>query len=234
MSDNTTRYGLLVCVDGSPSSDAAVVWATREAIMRHVPLTLMHAVAPVVVGWPMGQLYAHMPEWQKDSAQQFIDQARKTFDASLGKSEAPEVRTEVVYSRVMPALIHASKEAWMVVTGSEGMGALGRLLLGSVATALLHHAHCPVAVIILMKAALQIRMRLCSWALTDRRHRKPRRPWRSTKPPAEGWSWWRYTRGATSGCFRCSGWTGMSARVKHRKSWLNAWPDGKNVIRMCA
>jgi nucleotide-binding universal stress UspA family protein len=147
MSENTTRYGLLVCVDGSPSSDAAVAWATREAIMRHVPLTLMHAVAPVVVGWPVGQLYVHMPEWQKDSAQLVIDQARKTFDASLGKSEAPEVRTEVVYSRVVPALIHASEEAWMVVTGSEGMGALGRLLLGSVATALLHHAHCPVAVI---------------------------------------------------------------------------------------
>lgn len=35
----------------------------------------------------------------------------------------------------------------MVVAGSDGLGALGRLLLGSVATGLLHHAHCPVAVI---------------------------------------------------------------------------------------
>ena len=35
----------------------------------------------------------------------------------------------------------------MIVVGSQGLGAVGRLLLGSVTTGLLHHAHCPVAVI---------------------------------------------------------------------------------------
>ena len=35
----------------------------------------------------------------------------------------------------------------MVVVGSRGTGALGRMLLGSVSTGLLHHSHCPVAVI---------------------------------------------------------------------------------------
>ena len=147
MSETTREYGVLVCVDGSAASDAAVAWGTREAIVRQLPLTVMHAVAPVVVGWPVGQLYASMPEWQKDNAQHVIDQARKTFSASLGGSEPPEMRTEMVYSSVVPALIDASTDAWMIVTGSQGMGALGRLLLGSVATSLLHHAHCPVAVI---------------------------------------------------------------------------------------
>ncbi|BBX97050.1 universal stress protein [Mycobacterium lacus] len=147
MSDHTAEYGLLVGVDGSTSSDAAVAWATREAVMRHVPLTLFHAVTPVVVGWPVGQLYATMPEWQKEGAQQVIDHARKTFEASVGASEPPEMHTQMVYSSVVPALIDASRDAWMIVAGSEGMGALGRLLLGSVATGLLHHAHCPVGVI---------------------------------------------------------------------------------------
>ena len=147
MSSTTGEYGVLVCVDGSAASDAAVAWGTREAIMRHLPLTLMHAVAPVVVGWPVGQLYASMPEWQKDNGQHVIDQARKTLSASLGGSEPPEMHTEMVYSSVVSALIDASKDAWMIVTGSQGMGALGRLLLGSVTTSLLHHAHCPVAVI---------------------------------------------------------------------------------------
>jgi nucleotide-binding universal stress UspA family protein len=52
----------LACVDGSVASDAAVAWATREAIIRQLPITLVHAVPPVVVGWPVGQLYADMPE----------------------------------------------------------------------------------------------------------------------------------------------------------------------------
>ena len=147
MSDNAKKYGVLVCVDGSAASDAAVAWGTREARMRDLPITLMHAVPPVVVGWPVGQLYAEMPEWQHESAQHVIDQARKTLSASLGGSESPEIHTETVYSAIVPALIEASKDAWMVVAGSEGLGAVGRLLLGSVTTGLVHYAHCPVAVI---------------------------------------------------------------------------------------
>ncbi len=147
MAESTKKYGVLVCVDGSAASDAAVAWGTREAIMRKLPITLMHAVPPVVVGWPVGQLYADMPDWQHDNAQHVIDQARKTLSASLGDSEPPEIHTEVVYSAVVPALIDASKDAWMIVAGSQGLGALGRLLLGSVTAGLVHYAHCPVAVI---------------------------------------------------------------------------------------
>jgi nucleotide-binding universal stress UspA family protein len=147
MSENKPKYGILVCVDGSAASDAAVVWATREAMMRQLPITLMHAVSPVVVGWPVGQLYTAMPDWQKETGQHALDQARKTLSASRNEPESPEIRTEMVYSSIVPALIEASKDAWMIVAGSQGSGALGRLLLGSVTTALLHHAHCQVAVI---------------------------------------------------------------------------------------
>lgn len=147
MTDNAKKYGVLVCVDGSAASDAAVAWGTREAIMRHLPITLMNAVAPVVVGWPMGQLYADMAEWQRDDARDVIDRARKVLDASLDGAGEPEIRSETVYSRVMPALIDASTDASVIVTGSQGLGALGRLLLGSVTAGLLHHAHCPVAVV---------------------------------------------------------------------------------------
>jgi nucleotide-binding universal stress UspA family protein len=147
MSDMTKKLGVLVCVDGSSASDAAVAWGTREAIMRKLPITLMQAVQPVVVGWPEGQLYPDMPEWQHDAAQHVIDQARKTLSAALAGAQPPEIRTEVVYSGVVPALAEASKDAWVIVAGSQGLGALGRLLLGSVTTGLIHYAHCPVAVI---------------------------------------------------------------------------------------
>jgi nucleotide-binding universal stress UspA family protein len=147
MSDTTTKYGILVGVDGSAESDAAVAWATREAILRHLPITLIQVVAPVVVGWPVGQLYPNMPEWQQDDAREVLEKAGKTLTAGLDGSEPPEVRTEMVYANVVPTLIDASKDARMIVVGSQGMGALGRMLLGSVSTALIQHAQCPVAVI---------------------------------------------------------------------------------------
>ena len=143
----TKDRGLLVCVDGSAAAEAAVAWATREAGLHDLPLTLIHAVAPVVVGWPVSQLYADMPEWQHESAQQVMDQARKLVNANLNGAKPHEIRTELVYSDIVPALIDASKHASMIVVGSQGLGALGRLLLGSVTAGLLHHAYCPVAVI---------------------------------------------------------------------------------------
>jgi nucleotide-binding universal stress UspA family protein len=147
MSKSSTKYGMLVAVDGSPESDAAVRWAAREAVMRDAAVTLMHVVAPVVVGWPVRPLQASFDEWQEENAQQVIEQAQKTFHASLGDAEQPSVRAAVKHSPVADTLISASREAQMVVVGSRGMGALGRGVLGSVSSGLVHHAHCPVAVV---------------------------------------------------------------------------------------
>lgn len=46
MSAATAKYGILVGVDGSAQSNAAVAWAAREAVMRQLPITLLHIVAP--------------------------------------------------------------------------------------------------------------------------------------------------------------------------------------------
>lgn len=147
MSTVAKKYGVLVCVDGSAASDGAVAWATREAALRDLPLTVMYAAEPIGVGSPISLLHKTMPEWQKDHADVVIRQACEAFNASVGEAEPPNMQTQTLYARAVPALIDASKDAWMIVVGSQGKGALGRLLLGSVAAALLHHAHCPVAVI---------------------------------------------------------------------------------------
>ena len=65
-------------------------------------------------------------------------------------------------------------------------------------------------------------------------HRHPKRPplWRSTKHLAEGWTWWRYTRGATSVSSPSWAWTGTNTKIRVTKllaerlaGWQEQYPD---------
>ena len=47
MSGPIGHPGILVGVDGWPAAKYAVDWAAREAAMRNVRLTLVHAVRPI-------------------------------------------------------------------------------------------------------------------------------------------------------------------------------------------
>jgi nucleotide-binding universal stress UspA family protein len=147
MPKQTGEYGILVAVDGSGESDAAVRWAALEAQLRNSTVTLAHVVVPVVTSWPVRSLQAEFNEWQEDNARQVLEQARKTLLSTLGESELPDVRSEVLHDYAVPALVGAAKKAEMVVVGSRGLGAFGRAVLGSVSSGVAHHARCPVAIV---------------------------------------------------------------------------------------
>lgn len=147
MTTPTREYGLIVAVDGSAESDAAVRWAAREAVLRHRPVTLMTVVSPVTVSWPVGYLESGFTEWQEENAQQVLEQAKRTFDTAVGDTQISQVNTEVKHGGVVGTLTSASDHADMIVAGSRGMGAFGRAVLGSTTSGLVHHAHCPVVVI---------------------------------------------------------------------------------------
>jgi nucleotide-binding universal stress UspA family protein len=147
MSKPITNSDILVAVDGSAESDAAVRWATSEAMMRNAMVTLVHVIPPVVVSFPLGPMHATVTGWQEDNARHVIERAVKTLHAAAGEAEPPLVHTEVWYSTVVKALIDASKDAGMVVVGSRGLGGLSALVLGSVSSGLIQHAHCPVVVV---------------------------------------------------------------------------------------
>ena len=147
MSESHSRAGILVGVDGSAESDAAVRWASREAALHATPLTLLHVINPMVTSWPLGPMHGNITEWQQSNADHVLEQARKTVQSCISESQLSEVRSEVVNASVVPTLAGASEDKLMVVVGNRGMGAVGRALLGSVSAGLVHQAHCPVAVI---------------------------------------------------------------------------------------
>jgi nucleotide-binding universal stress UspA family protein len=119
--------------------------------MRNVPLTLAHAhgLTPVgsAVAWPAGPVTEEFRQWQEDRARKIIADAIKVVEDDAHGGEHPEITSELCAAAPIPTLVDLSKEAQMVVVGCRGQSALRRVLLGSVSTGLVHHAHCPVAVI---------------------------------------------------------------------------------------
>ncbi|MCH9759975.1 MAG: universal stress protein [Actinomycetia bacterium] len=142
--------GVLVGVDGSPPSNAAVGWAARDAQMRSVALTLVHVVAPIVAAngpWPETLAGPGYSQWQEEQARHVIAEARKVALAATSPEFASQVTSEVFYAPIVPTVVDLSKQADMVVVGCRGQGTVDRALLGSVSSGLVHRAHCPVAVI---------------------------------------------------------------------------------------
>jgi nucleotide-binding universal stress UspA family protein len=135
---------IVVGVDGSPASDAAVRWAAREAMMRVLPIKLINVVAPTLVSSAMAPNHT-ITQGEEGQARQILKQARRIVEELTGE-KPPDIHTERQYAGVVPTLVDASNDAQMVVVGRSGR-AFGRGMLGSVITGLLHHANCAVAVV---------------------------------------------------------------------------------------
>lgn len=147
MSSSVTTHGIVVGVDGSTASKVAADWAARDAARRGVLLTLVHVIAPKDL-----QMWIEVPAPQEYLRWQSERSERVMTEATAIAERAAENRPLTVVNQVVPGetkatLIDMSKDADLVVVGSRGLGAWGRRLLGSVSTAVVHHAQCPVAVI---------------------------------------------------------------------------------------
>jgi nucleotide-binding universal stress UspA family protein len=142
---------IVVGIDGSASSDAAIRWATEEAVMRNVPMTLLRVATPGVAVWGMGYAMAPLPldygKLEEQEGQRVLEAGQRVAVAGTHPGARVQVTTDFISANPVPTLIDATKDAQMIVVGCRGRGAWQRGLLGSVSTALVHHAHCPVAVI---------------------------------------------------------------------------------------
>lgn len=141
----TGDWGIVVGVDGSPFATRAIRWAARDAEMRDTTLRIVTVATPVMGTWLATPVPADVVEWQDESAGQIIDDAVTV--AKEATSGALKVSSEILSAAPVPTLTELSKSAQMIVVGSRGRGGLARTLLGSVSMGLVHHAHCPVAVI---------------------------------------------------------------------------------------
>jgi len=147
MTSHITHPGVVVGADGSPFATNAIRWAAHEAAMRNVPLTIIHVVTTQGLVWSATAIPAEFYERQEEDARRIIAEAIKIAEDSIPATGRVQINNEVLFGPAVPTLVDLSKEAQMIVVGCRGQGALERALLGSVSTGLIHHAHCPVAVI---------------------------------------------------------------------------------------
>lgn len=148
MSPSAGNHGVVVAVDGSPSSKAATDWAAREALSRAVPLTIVHAFQQPTIGfWPEPLMFQDFWDYKDKYGAKLLGLAEQTAREATAGSGPLSIETKFFTGPPIPTLTDLSKDATMMVVGRRGLGRLQRQLLGSVSLGLVHHSHCPVAVI---------------------------------------------------------------------------------------
>lgn len=135
------RGAIVVGVDASPLSDAALRWAASEATRTRVPLHVVHVFVHVAV---IGGYAAYVSADPEELAGDVRDEALR-----LVRSEYPglAVTGEIRVGPAAPELIAAAEGASLLVLGARGHGRVAGLVIGSVSQQAAMHAPCPVVVI---------------------------------------------------------------------------------------
>jgi nucleotide-binding universal stress UspA family protein len=132
---------VLVAVDGSPSSKAAVTFVAEE--WPSAAVALLHVVDPSVVGYEAVASTAETwYERERERAGELLDEAAEPLP------ETATVERFVEVGRPAPTIVEVAKRegADHVVVGSHGRAGMSRILLGSVAEAVVRRSPAPVTV----------------------------------------------------------------------------------------
>lgn len=136
---------VLVGVDGSPQSGAALTYAVAEATRRGARLRVVSTYFPEYsVHGRTEPLSASEPAIEVDVEAQ----ARRMVEEALaGDVAAPPVDIVVAAGPAAGVLIDMSREVDVLVVGHRGRGGFASMVLGSVSLHTVLHAHCPVIVV---------------------------------------------------------------------------------------
>ena len=133
---------IVVGIDGSPTSAAALDYACRRAEVTGEVVVAIH-------GWHVRAPSTDVWNSQPRSVESEDRELLLAESVAGVRADHPDVRLEQEAIPVAPGqcLVDASASASLVVVGSRGLGFFSGMLLGSVSQAVLHRASCPVAVV---------------------------------------------------------------------------------------
>ena len=139
--------GITVGIDGSAHSTYALEWAIKEAAVRHTPVTVLTVHLVPASGWTGNPITLPGDADDVEKARQAAEELVLKVISQLGDAQPPSVTVRALSGFPAQELIEESRTADLVVVGSRGAGGFARLMIGSVSSQVVHHAHCPVVVV---------------------------------------------------------------------------------------
>ena len=147
---------VVVGVDGSPASEAAVAFAAEEAVLRDGTLHTVcswwdtgYDTPPETAAGPAAAGVAPLVPFPEPERLRRRAAAHFQETVALWSEKYPDLRIETSFMERPPrqALREAAANAELLVVGDRGIGGANGLGLGPVTQAMLHHSPCPVAVV---------------------------------------------------------------------------------------
>jgi nucleotide-binding universal stress UspA family protein len=134
---------VVVGVDGSSTSIAALHAAVEEARLRCAPLH-------VVVAWQLS--YSEIAIETPTVVQKIVEHNAQILETALAlvddcERAGVDISSELLNGHPATELLAAASDASLLVVGTRGTSGIAGTLLGSVAHAAIHHARCPVLVV---------------------------------------------------------------------------------------
>ena len=141
MGQEASTGTIVVGVDGSEAS----IEALKRAQNLAVPLG---AQVIATAYWEFPQVYGGYVAMGIDGFEESTGQILKeSLEKAFGPDVPENVVSRLVRGHTRESLIEASRDADMIVVGRRGHGGFGGLLVGSVSSACVAHALCPVLVV---------------------------------------------------------------------------------------
>jgi nucleotide-binding universal stress UspA family protein len=146
---------ILLTTDGSKYARmAAQKCCQMVSSVEDVEIRIFSAVEPAapIATDPFGasqEFYIKIKDESKKAAEESVAKLKEFVISRFPSEKAPSIETKVSIGSPKEMIIEEAKDwgADLIVVGSHGYGFWGRMLIGSVSDAVVHHAPCSVLVV---------------------------------------------------------------------------------------
>jgi len=154
VSDNVKIDKILLAMDGSESSFRALKYAIHLAKVEDAEIMLLHVLENVKQGGVIGlrarygdvKIVKAFLKYSEEIAKRWIEKAKEE-----ARSNDVKLRTEIILeqsSKAEEIVKYAERnKADVIILGTRGLTRFKKLIVGSVANAILSNAKCPVLIV---------------------------------------------------------------------------------------